>query len=100
MLPPAVQHAVADPEECRDAIAVYAVIEVKTSMSSSEAKAALENLASVSHLEFRPALTPHWETQSRERDIHHDPPALYAFAFRTDCQSFETFAGWIDWQYL
>ena len=79
---------------------VYAVVEVKTSMSSSEAKAALENLASVSNLEFRPALTPHWETQTRERNIHHDPPALYAFAFRTDCQSFETFAGWVDWQYL
>lgn len=79
---------------------VYAVIEVKTSMSSSEAKASLENLASVSELEFRPALSPYWETLTRERDIHHYPPALYAFAFRTDCQSFETFARWIDWQYL
>lgn len=79
---------------------VYAVIEVKTSMSSSDAKASLENLVSVSELEFRPALSPYWETLTRERDIHHDPPALYAFAFRTDCQSFETFAGWIDWQYL
>jgi hypothetical protein len=39
---------------------VYAVIEVKTSMSSSEEKASLENLASVSELEFRPALTPYW----------------------------------------
>jgi hypothetical protein len=79
---------------------VYAVIEVKTSMSSSEAKASLENLTSVSELEFRPALTPYWETLTRERDIHHNPPALYAFAFRTDCEAFETFAGWIDWQYL
>jgi hypothetical protein len=79
---------------------VYAVIEVKTSMSSSEAKASLENLVSVSELEFRPALTPYWETRTRAEDIHHYPPALYAFAFRTDCQSFETFAAWIDWQYL
>lgn len=71
-------------------------------MSSSEAKAALENLASVSELEFRPALTPYWETKTQEQEICHChyPPALYAFAYRTDCQSFETFARWIDWQYL
>ena len=79
---------------------VYAVIEVKTSMSSTEAKSAMDNLASVSDLEFRPALTPYWETRTREQEIHHDPPALYAFAYRTDCQSFETFARWIDWQYI
>jgi len=79
---------------------VYAVIEVKTSMSSTEARASLDNLASVSELEFRPALTPYWETKTREQGIHHDPPALYAFAYRTDCQAFETFARWIDWQYL
>lgn len=79
---------------------VYAVIEVKTSMSSTEAKSALENLVSVSSLDFRPALTPYWETKTREQDIHHKPPGLYAFAFRTDCKSFETFARWVDWQYL
>ena len=79
---------------------VYAVIEVKTSMSSTEAKASLDNLASVSELEFRPALTPYWETRTKEQEIHHSPPALYAFAYRTNCQSFETFARWIDWQYL
>lgn len=79
---------------------VYAVIEVKTSMSSTEAKASLENLISVSELEFRPALTPFWETRTCEQSIHHDPPALYAFAYRTNCQTFETFARWIDWEYL
>lgn len=79
---------------------VYGVIEVKTSISSSEAKSALENLASVSELEFRPALTPYWQTRTKEEQIHHDPPALYVFAYRTDCQSFETFARWVDWQYL
>ena len=79
---------------------VYAVIEVKTSMSSSEAKSALENLTSVSELEFRPALTPYWETKTQEQQIHHSPPALYTFAYRTDCKSFETFARWFDWQYL
>lgn len=79
---------------------VYAVIEVKTSMSSAEAKSALENLVSVSELEFRPALTPYWETRTREQQIHHSPPAMYAFAYRTNCSSFETFARWFDWQYL
>ena len=79
---------------------VYAVIEVKTSMSSTEAKSALDNLASVSELEFRPALDCSWETKTAEQKIHHDPPALYTFAFRTTCKSFETFARWIDWDYL
>lgn len=79
---------------------VYAVIEVKTSMSSAEAKSTVDNLASVSELEFRPALTPYWETRTRVEEIHHDPPSLYAFAYRTDCQSFETFARWFNWQFL
>lgn len=79
---------------------VYAVIEVKTSLTASEATATLENLASVSELEFRPALTPYWETRTKQEEIHHSPPALYSFAYRTDCQSFETYARWFDWQYL
>lgn len=79
---------------------VYAVIEVKTSMSATEAKASLENLSSVSKLEFRPALTPYWEARTIEQQIHHSPPALYAFAYRTDCCSFETFARWFDKEYL
>jgi hypothetical protein len=79
---------------------VYGVIEVKTSMSSSEAKLTFENLASVSHLEFRPALTPYWERRTQKEEIRSDPPALYAFAYRTECESFETFARWVDWQYL
>ncbi|MGC3664122.1 hypothetical protein, partial [Pseudomonas aeruginosa] len=45
-------------------------------------------------------LTPYSETKTREEQIHHYPPALYAFAYRTDCQSFETFARWFDWLYL
>ena len=79
---------------------VYAVIEVKTSLTSSEATVTLENLASVSELEFRPALTPYWETRTKQEEIHHSPPALYSCAYRTDCQSFETYARWFDWQYL
>jgi len=79
---------------------VYAVIEVKTSMSSSEAGAALDNLASVSELDFRPALTPYWETKTSELAIHHNPPALYVFSYRTACESFETFARWFDQENL
>ena len=79
---------------------VYAVIEVKTSMSSSEANSALDNLASISELEFRPALTPYWKTQTKKRDLHHSPPSLYVFAYRTSCQSFETFAKWFTYDFL
>jgi hypothetical protein len=62
---------------------VYAVIKVKTSMESSEAAQALENLRSVSRLEFRPALTNYWQTRTREEKIHHNPPACFIFAYRT-----------------
>ena len=79
---------------------VYAVIEVKTSMGSTEAKSALDNLASVSELEFHPLLTPYWQTQTVKEQIHHSPPALYVFAYRSDCKSFETFARWFDWEFL
>ena len=60
----------------------------------------MENLISVSELEFRPALTPYWETRTKKEEIHHSPPGLYSFAYRTDCKSFETYASWFDWQYL
>jgi hypothetical protein len=79
---------------------VYAVIEVKTCLSSPEARSALDNLASVSQLEFRPALSNDWVTRTPLEDIHHDPPALYLFSYRTACNAFETFARWIDWDYL
>ncbi|SAM34983.1 DUF6602 domain-containing protein [Pseudomonas sp. 1 R 17] len=79
---------------------VYAVIEVKTSMSSTEAQSAMDNLASISDLEFRPALSPYWATRVQNEDIHHNPPGLYAFSYRSDCRSFETFARWFDWEVL
>lgn len=79
---------------------VYAVIEVKTSMSSTEAISAMDNLASISDLEFRPLLSPYWETRVQRENIHQNPPSLYAFSYRTDCQSFETFSRWFDWQTL
>ncbi|MEX5552036.1 DUF6602 domain-containing protein [Pseudomonas pergaminensis] len=79
---------------------VYAVIEVKTCMSSTEAQSAMDNLASVSDLEFRPSLSPYWATRVQREDIHNNPPGLYAFSYRTECQSFETFSRWFDWQIL
>ncbi|MFD1259707.1 DUF6602 domain-containing protein [Entomomonas asaccharolytica] len=79
---------------------VYAVIEVKTTLSATEAISAMNNLASVSELEFRPALTPYWETRTKQEEIHHNPPKLYIFAYRTTCESFETFARWFDLQFV
>jgi hypothetical protein len=79
---------------------VYAVIQVKTSMGSSDAVLALENLRSVNRLEFRPVLTPYWNTRTHEEGIRHDPPACFVFAYRTDCKSFETFANWFPWSFL
>lgn len=76
---------------------VYSVIEVKTSMSKTEADSAIENLKSVSDLDFRPALTNYWITQTKERQIHHSPPSVAIFAYRTKSESFETFAHWFPW---
>jgi hypothetical protein len=76
---------------------IYAVIEVKTSMDSTEAASALENLKSVNALEFRPSLTPYWKTMTREQNIQHYPPRCFIFSYRTDCESFETFARWFNW---
>jgi hypothetical protein len=79
---------------------VYAAIEVKTSMGQTEAGSALENIRSVNNLDFRPALSPHWQTRTTERNICHYPPTCFIFAYRTDCESFETFARWFPWQAL
>lgn len=79
---------------------VYGVIEVKTSTGKTEAEVALDNLASVAELEFRPALTPYWQTRTEKEGIHHSPPGAYVFSYRTNCQSFETFAQWFEWDFL
>jgi hypothetical protein len=76
---------------------VYAVIEVKTSMNSTEAASALDNLKSVNALEFRPNLTPFWQTKTSEEQIAHYPPRNFIFSYRTNCESFETFARWFSW---
>ena len=76
---------------------VYSVIEVKTSISKTEADLAIENLKSVSNLDFRPALTNYWLTQTKEKEIHHSPPSVAIFAYRTKSDNFETFAKWFPW---
>jgi len=79
---------------------IYGVIEVKTSMSKTEAELALQNLKSISDLDFRPALTPYWITKTKDESIHHSPPFLAIFSYRTDTENFETFASWFPWSFL
>ena len=73
---------------------VYATIEVKTCMRKTEANRAIENITSLSLLDFRPELTCYWQNKTTKENIHHSPPALFVFAYRTDAESFETFARW------
>lgn len=77
---------------------VYAVIEVKTSINSSEAKSAREVLASVFQLDFRAGLTPRWETESEKQQILASSPAGIIFAFRSSVLSFESFASWFPFE--
>ena len=79
---------------------VYATIEVKTSLGSGEAQDALDNIKSVNSLEFRPALTPYWQTRTAKESIHHYPPTALVFAYRTNCETFETFSSWFPWSFL
>ncbi len=73
---------------------VYATIEVKTTLTSQEASIALKNIRSIFELDFYPELTPYWETKTEENNLYHSPPASAIFAYRTEANSFETFARW------
>ena len=73
---------------------VYGVIEVKTKLTSSEAKNALDNLESLASLDFRPLLTPDWQNRPSSKSIQAQPPFEVVFAFRSEPKSFETFSGW------
>ena len=73
---------------------VYCVIEVKTLLSSQQAGNALENLMSLKQLDFMPALTPYWETKTKEENLLHYPPLYSVFGYRSDTNCFETFAKW------
>lgn len=104
---------------------VYAVIEVKTTLTSQRVAEAIEVLGSVSRLHFRPKLVPYWESRSHHhyhrfltlhedytgtvlpkiaasnaseglRSLHYqDPPMLIMFGYRSEVASFEAFCRWI-----
>jgi len=76
---------------------VYGVIEVKTAITSTEAKSAAENLRALFELEFRPALTNYWITRSEEDSLFADPPFGMVFAYRANVETFESFARWFPW---
>ena len=73
---------------------VYGVIEVKTNLTSGEAKNALDNLESLAQLDFRPLLTPYWINRAKSGGIQAKPPFGVVFAFRSEPKAFETFSGW------
>lgn len=80
---------------------VYAVVEVKTTLTLQEASDALEKLGILNSLEFRPALTPYWESRTGEQKIPpQQPPSAYVFAFASKSASFETFADWFPWDFF
>lgn len=73
---------------------VHCVVEVKTTLSSSEAADAIEKIASVTALAFEPALTNYWVTRSAEEGLTAEQPIGAVFAFRSNTDNFETFRGW------
>ncbi len=77
---------------------VYAVVEVKTTLTSQEAENAKAALRSVNQLDFRPALTNYWQTRTVAEKLLHYPPICSVFAYRTDAVAFETFARWFPQQ--
>lgn len=77
---------------------VYGTIEVKTSLTSSEAAGALTNLESVAALEFRPELTPFWRTRTAEDGLRRSPPFGVVFGYSAVSTSYETFSSWFPHQ--
>lgn len=73
---------------------VYGVIEVKTNVTSTEAKNALDNLNSLAQLDFRPQLSPYWTNRTQADGIQAMPPFGMVFAYRSMPKTFETFSGW------
>lgn len=55
---------------------VYAVVEVKTELSKQQVDIAIENEAALRKLQFRPLLTPYWQTTTKENKIPHSPPFI------------------------
>jgi len=72
----------------------FAVIEVKTYLTSQKASDAIDNLKSLFELDFRPNLTNYWKTESVKKKLQAMPPSGFVFAYRSDTEVFETFSSW------
>ena len=78
---------------------VYATIEVKTTLTRTTAREALENIASVRKLHLTPEgrwLTP-WFDESGPTIALHVPflPMGVVFTYNSETDYFETFKGWV-----
>ena len=76
---------------------VYAVIEVKTTLSATEAERALENIASVRQLDIIKEKFVTWECRGdKEALVAHipKPPVGCVFAYDSTAKNFETFKNW------
>lgn len=73
---------------------VYGVIEVKTNITATEAKSAIDNLESIAQLDFRPRLTPYWTNRPHKEGIQAGPPFGVIFGYRSEAKAFETFSSW------
>lgn len=75
----------------------YAVIEVKTTLTSESAKEARENIASVRSLDIVPEKFMGIELQSDSFsgfEYNPEPPQGYVFAYNSEAQNCETFKKW------
>lgn len=76
---------------------VYATIEVKTTLDSTKAKEALDNIASVRNLHFirEGWMTPYIEEGAPTTAMHLEvPPMGFVFAYNSAAQQFATFKNW------
>lgn len=77
---------------------VYATIEIKTTLDSSEADKALKNIFSVQDLELIPDNYSMWESQPNGGaglvTYKPIPPFGFIFAYRSNVIEFETFKNW------
>jgi len=75
---------------------VYAIVEVKTSLTKQQVDIALENEAALRALEFYPMLTNYWQTKTKTDSISHVPPVHCIFGYRSETKNFGTFISWFD----
>lgn len=75
---------------------VHAVIEVKTQLTKQQVDVALANEQALRALDAVPALTPYWQTRSKEKKISHAPPVHCIFGYRSSTEDFGTFISWFS----